>query len=96
MAAHLASRLAGIPPTVFSEMSALALRTGGARPTGVTEDLKLAGAAINALAEIDDPAALESLWRLRSRIRHRGLRKQLDTALTAAAGRQGITPEQLV
>jgi N-succinyldiaminopimelate aminotransferase len=28
MAAHLASRLAGIPPTVFSEFSALAVRTG--------------------------------------------------------------------
>ncbi|WP_052745147.1 DUF4132 domain-containing protein [Streptomyces sp. WM6386] len=83
-------------PAAVPYLDALALRTGAARPTGVAEDLKLAGAAINALAEIDDPAALESLWRLRSRIRHRGLRKQLDTALTAAAGRQGITPEQLV
>ncbi|MDQ0597419.1 hypothetical protein QF037_001764 [Streptomyces canus] len=83
-------------PAAVPCLDALALRTGAARPTGVVEDLKLAGAAINALAEIDDPAALESLWRLRSRIRHRGLRKQLDTALTAAAGRQGITPEQLV
>jgi hypothetical protein len=62
----------------------------------VTQDLKLAGAAINALAETGDPAAVEALWRLQSQIKHRALRKQLDTALQTAAGRQGITPAQLV
>jgi len=74
---------------------ALALRAGGPG-SDVIEDLKLAGAAINALAEIDDPAALEALWRLQSRIKHRALRKQLDTALLTAADRQGITAGQLV
>ena len=76
-------------------LGALALRTGGPG-TGVIEDLKLAGAAINALAETGDPASLETLWRLQSRIKHRALRKQLDTALVTAAGKQGITAEQLI
>ncbi|MFD4627243.1 hypothetical protein [Streptomyces sp. NPDC058475] len=76
-------------------LDALALRTGGPG-SDVAEDLKLAGATINALAEVDDPAALEALWRLRSRIRHRALRKQLDTALVTAAARQGITAGQLI
>ncbi|GAA2107035.1 DUF4132 domain-containing protein [Actinomadura alba] len=62
----------------------------------VIEDLVLAGAAINALGDIDDPSALEALWRLQAKIKHRGLRKQLDTALRAAAARQGITPGQLI
>ncbi|MFE9093646.1 DUF4132 domain-containing protein [Streptomyces sp. NPDC007264] len=82
-------------PAVVRHLEALALRTGGPG-TGMMEDLKLAGAAINALAESGDPASLESLWRLRSRIKHRALRKQLDTALVTAAGKQGITAEQLI
>lgn len=77
------------------DLVALALRTGG--PGGdVVEQLKLAGAAINALGDIDDPSALEALWQLQRTIRHRALRKQLDVALAAAAGRQAITPGQLV
>jgi hypothetical protein len=76
-------------------LRALALRTSGA-VRSVTEDLKLSGAAINALAEIGDPAALEALWRLQAQIKHRALRKQLDTALVTAAARQGITAEQLI
>jgi len=82
-------------PAAVQHLGALVLRTGGLG-TGVTEDLKLAGAAINALAEIDDPAALEALWRLQSRIKHRALRKQLDTALVTAAARQGNTAGQLI
>ncbi|MEU3555155.1 DUF4132 domain-containing protein [Streptomyces fragilis] len=89
-----AGAMAGGPAAV-PHLGALALRAGGPR-SAVTEDLKLAGAAINALAEVDDPAALETLWRLRSQIRHRALVKQLGTALTAAAARQGITAGQLV
>ncbi|MQY39721.1 hypothetical protein SRB17_77480 [Streptomyces sp. RB17] len=89
-AAALAAGPASVP-----YLHALALRTGGPA-RDVTEDPKLAGATINALAEVDDPAALEALWRLRSRIRHRALRKQLDTALATAAARQGITAGQLV
>ncbi|WP_316742621.1 DUF4132 domain-containing protein [Streptomyces sp. MK7] len=82
-------------PAAVRHLDTLALRTGGPG-TGVTEDLKLAGAAINALAGTGDPASLQALWRLRSRIRQRALRKQLDTALVTAAGQQGITAEQLV
>ncbi|MDQ1068255.1 DUF4132 domain-containing protein [Streptomyces canus] len=82
-------------PAAVRHLGALALRTGG-HGNGVIEDLKLAGAAINALAETGDPASLETLWRLRSRIKHRALRKQLDTALVTAAGKQGITAEQLI
>ncbi|MET9729829.1 DUF4132 domain-containing protein [Streptomyces sp. NPDC006458] len=82
-------------PATVRQLGALALRAGGPG-SGMREDLKLAGAAINALAEVEDPAALEELWRLGSRIKHRALRKQLDTAVVTAAGRQGITPEQLV
>ncbi|MFF4545244.1 DUF4132 domain-containing protein [Streptomyces sp. NPDC001406] len=82
-------------PAAVRHLGALALRTGGPR-SDVTQDLKLTGAAINALAETGDPASLEALWRLRSRIKHRALRKQLDTALVRAAGKQGITAEQLV
>ncbi|WP_265565605.1 DUF4132 domain-containing protein [Streptomyces hygroscopicus] len=89
-----AAALTGGPATV-QHLRALALRTGGPA-TGVMEDLKLAGAAINALAETGDPASLQALWRLQSRIKHRALRKQLDTALVTAAGKQGITAGQLI
>ncbi|MFI9424261.1 DUF4132 domain-containing protein [Streptomyces achromogenes] len=82
-------------PAAVAHLGTLALRSGGVQ-NEVMEDLKLAGAAVNALADTGDPGSLEALWRLRSRIRHRALRKQLDTALTTAAGKQGITPEQLV
>ncbi|MEU2711549.1 DUF4132 domain-containing protein [Streptomyces sp. NPDC007205] len=89
-----AAALTGAPAAV-RHLGALALRTGGVG-TGVIDDLKLAGAAINALAETADTAALEALWRLQSRISHRALRKQLDTALVTAAGKQGITAAQLI
>lgn len=77
------------------DLVALTLRTGGPDSDEV-EQLKLAGAAINALGDIDDVSALEALWRLQRTIRQRALRKQLDAALQAAAGRQGITPGQLI
>ncbi|MFS4091064.1 DUF4132 domain-containing protein [Streptomyces sp. AF1A] len=82
-------------PAAAPHLGALALRTGAAG-TGVVQDPKLAGAAINALAEMGDQAAMEALWRLQTRIKHRALRKQLDTALVTAAGKQGITAEQLI
>ncbi|MBC6460395.1 hypothetical protein [Actinomadura sp. HBU206391] len=89
-----AAALAGGASAVPS-LTALAVRTGGPR-SDVAQDLKLAGAALNALGDIDDPSALEALWRLQAKIKDRGLRKQLDIALRAAAERQGITPGQLV
>ncbi|MQY11384.1 hypothetical protein SRB5_15000 [Streptomyces sp. RB5] len=82
-------------PDTAPHLAALALRTGDYR-SGSRQNLVVAGAAINALAETDGPAALESLWKLRTAIRDRALRKQIDTALRTAAARQGITPEQLV
>ncbi|WP_433462549.1 DUF4132 domain-containing protein [Spirillospora sp. CA-128828] len=78
-----------------SRLSALALRAG-APGRDLYEDLKLAGAAINALGAIEDPDALAALWGLRAKIKNRALRKQLDTALQAAAERQGITRAQLI
>ncbi|KAB8182153.1 DUF4132 domain-containing protein [Microbispora catharanthi] len=80
---------------VVPALTELALRTAGVR-RDVREDLKLAGAAINALGDCGDPAAMESLWWLQRTIRHRALRKQVDTALNAAAARQGITPGRLL
>ncbi|MEU8307025.1 DUF4132 domain-containing protein [Actinomadura sp. NPDC048955] len=82
-------------PEVVPRLCAVALRTGTSG-RDLYEGPKLAGAAINALGAIDDPGALEALWRLRAPVRNRALRKQLDTALEAAAGRQGITRAQLV
>jgi hypothetical protein len=89
-----AASLAG-GASVIPLLSGLAVRTGGVGQD-VIEDLKLAGAAINALGEIDAPSALEALGRLQTEIKHRALGKQIDTALRTAAGRQGITPGQLV
>ncbi|WP_199546273.1 DUF4132 domain-containing protein [Streptomyces sp. N35] len=89
-----AAALTGGPDAV-RHLGALALRVSGAE-RGVIEDLKLSGAAVNALADTGAPASLEELGRLQAKIRHRALRKQLDTALTTAAGKQGITPQQLV
>jgi hypothetical protein len=62
----------------------------------VCGDVRLAGAVINALADIGGQEALDVLWRQRSRIRNRALRKQLETALRTAAEKLGITAEQLV
>ncbi|MFB9208408.1 DUF4132 domain-containing protein [Nonomuraea spiralis] len=76
-------------------LSELVPRAAGVR-RGMREDLKLAGAAINALGDCADPAAVGALWRLRELIRHRALRKQIDIALGAAARRSGITPGQLL
>jgi hypothetical protein len=89
-----AAALTGGPEAV-PRLQALALRMGTSG-RDLYEGPKLAGAAINALGAIDDPRALEALWRLRAPIRNRALRKQLDTALQAAAERQGITRAQLV
>ncbi|MEV0232073.1 DUF4132 domain-containing protein [Nonomuraea sp. NPDC050786] len=80
---------------VVPALTELALRTAGVH-RDLREDLKLAGAAINALGDCGDPMAIEALWRLQRSIRHRALHKQIGTALAAAAGREGITPGQLL
>jgi hypothetical protein len=79
---------------VVAGLAAVALRTGETR-RDIAQEFKVAGAAINAVGESTDPAALEALWTLRSRIRHRSLRRQLDAAIAAAAQRHGITPAEL-
>jgi hypothetical protein len=76
-------------------LAAVALRTGETR-RDLARELKVAGAAINALGESTDPAALQALWLLRDRIRDRSLRKQLDVAVGTAAQREQITPAELV
>jgi Domain of unknown function (DUF4132) len=80
---------------VVPQLLALALRLGVPRH-GLLDSPKLVNATVNALAEVDDPAALEALGRLQTAIKDRGLRKQVDTALAAAAGRLGIIAAQLV
>jgi hypothetical protein len=80
---------------VVGGLAAVALRTGETR-RDIGQELKIAGAAINALGESADPAALQALWLLRDRIRNRALRKQLDVAAGAAAQREGITVAELV
>ncbi|GII52361.1 hypothetical protein Pth03_07500 [Planotetraspora thailandica] len=85
------ARAYGLVPSLAD----LALRTSGAR-RGDREELRLSGAAINALGDCDDPSAVPALAQLQQAIRHRALRKQIDTALITAAGRQGITPGQLL
>ncbi|MFC4051824.1 DUF4132 domain-containing protein [Actinomadura syzygii] len=88
-----AAALTGGPEAV-RRLGALALRAGA--PGGDVDDgLKVAGAAINALAACGD-GALEALWPLQTKIKNRALRKQVETALQAAAERQGITKAQLV
>ncbi|GGV08549.1 hypothetical protein GCM10010182_30000 [Actinomadura cremea] len=67
-----------------------------AGPAPLVECLKVAGAAINALGAVDGPAGLGALTGLRGRIRHRGLRKQVDAAFQAAGERLGLSPEQVV
>ncbi|MEU9869064.1 DUF4132 domain-containing protein [Actinomadura sp. NPDC048021] len=89
-----AAALTGGPDAV-PRLRAVALRMGTAG-RDLYEGPKVAGAAINALGAVDDPRALEALWRLRAPVTNRALRKQLDTALQAAAERQGITRAQLV
>ncbi|MEU9332934.1 DUF4132 domain-containing protein [Streptomyces sp. NPDC048290] len=82
-------------PAVVRHLGALALRTGGGPGGGTGQDAGLAGAAVNALADIGDTDALEALWRLQTRIKHRGLRKRIDAGLVLAAGKQGLTAAQL-
>ncbi|GAA4242006.1 hypothetical protein GCM10022254_73140 [Actinomadura meridiana] len=70
------------------------------RAAGVTRDFepsaRLAGAAVNALAEFSDPHALDVLRGLRRDVRYPGLGAQIGTAVETAAARRGITPAQLV
>jgi hypothetical protein len=70
------------------------------RAAGVTRDFepsgRLAGAAVNALAEFSDPHALDVLRGLRRDVRYPGLGAQIRTAVETAAARRGITPAQLV
>ena len=81
--------------TAVPRLTALALRLGLPHHS-MLDSPKLANAAVNSLAEVADPAAMEALVRLQAVIKDRGLRKQVDTALTTVAGRLGVTPAQLV
>ncbi|MEV7285007.1 DUF4132 domain-containing protein [Streptomyces sp. NPDC093252] len=83
-------------PAAVWHLGTLALRTGSGRGAPVSQDPALAGTAINALGDIGDPTALETLRHLRDRITHQGLRKRIDAALITAAGKQGLTAEQLI
>jgi hypothetical protein len=80
---------------VTGDLEAVALRTGETR-RDLERELKIAGAAIGALGESEDPAAPDALWRLDARISDRALRKQIDIALAAVAARRGMTRPELI
>jgi Domain of unknown function (DUF4132) len=80
---------------VTGDLEAVALRTGETR-RDLERELKIAGAAIGALGESEDPAAPDALWRLDARISDRALRQQIDIALGAVAARRGMTRPELI
>ncbi|MFB4291951.1 DUF4132 domain-containing protein [Nonomuraea sp. ATR24] len=87
-----AAVLTGVDGAVAALVRLAEAAAGGGRE--VVMDLKLAGAAVHAMAECD--GAVEALRRLQRTVRSRALHKQIDAALTTAAARDGITAAQLV
>lgn len=58
--------------------------------------MKVANAAIRQLGALESEEALAKLTQLRARIKHRSIRKQIETALGEAAERAGVSKGQLV
>jgi Domain of unknown function (DUF4132) len=58
--------------------------------------MKVANAAIRQLGALESEEALAALSQLRGRIKHRSIRKQIETALADAAERAGMSKAQLV
>ena len=58
--------------------------------------MKVANAAVRQLGSLESDEALEVLSQLRGRIKHRSIRKQIETALGEAAERAGVSKGQLV
>ncbi|MEW2358317.1 DUF4132 domain-containing protein [Spirillospora sp. NPDC029432] len=92
---HLwAAALAGGEDTL-GDLVAVVRRLGYASGERIW-DAALANAGINALGAFPGPAALDALRGLEKELRYPGARKQVQNAIEAAAGRQGITPGQLL
>ncbi|WP_336214204.1 DUF4132 domain-containing protein [Nonomuraea sp. LPB2021202275-12-8] len=84
---------AGAGTGVAPALEELVLIAAGHRGR-VTDEARLASAAINALGECE--GAVETLRRLQHAIKGRTQRKQIDTVLATAAGSHGLTAAQLV
>ncbi|MBT2235316.1 DUF4132 domain-containing protein [Nonomuraea sp. NEAU-A123] len=80
---------------LVADLTWLAVHLGGDR-TAFPQELAVAGAAINALGECGECGDPQPLWRLRTSLKNRALRKQIDTALATAAEHVGTTPAQLL
>lgn len=57
---------------------------------------KVTNAAVAALAELPTDDAIRALGRVEARVKHKGVRTQVQRALAAAAEAAGITPAQLI
>jgi hypothetical protein len=57
--------------------------------------VKLLGACMTALGQMDTDEALAQVSRVRARAKHVQARRMVETALHAAAGRRGMEPEEL-
>ena len=68
----------------------------GFEPGYEERSMKIANAAIRQLGDLEADVAVAHLSRLRTRIKHRSMRKQIETALGEAAERAGISKGQLV
>jgi hypothetical protein len=68
----------------------------GFEPGYEERSMKIANAAIRLLGDLEADVAVAHLSRLRSRIKHRSMRKQIETALTKAAEQAGISKSQLL
>jgi hypothetical protein len=78
-------------------LGALAEHAASPFETGSEErSMKVANAAIRQLGSLESDDALAALSQLRGRIRHRSMRKQIETALAEAAARAGVSKGQLV
>ena len=78
-------------------IGALAEHAASAFEGGSEErSMKVANAAVRQLGSLESDDALEVLSQLRGRIKHRSIRKQIETALGDAAERAGVSKNQLV
>jgi Domain of unknown function (DUF4132) len=84
-------------PWVVPALQAAADRAiHGNGDTGWVESAKVPNACIYSLGVIGSADAIAALQQLQRTTRNAGFRKQISTALTAAAQRSGLTPSQLV
>ena len=66
------------------------------RADNQARDAAVAGTAAALLGGLDDSVAVAELARLRTRVRNKPVRKQVEAALTAAAERAGRSIDELL